>query len=384
LVKEAVAFCDAGYDVTVLYNLVADWAQVLDKEILAKAKWKYIQVGGVNKSHWQYQISRIRFAFYRFVNEKISIDFFPEKAHARCYKNLLNAAIKLKADWYIGHNPGAMSIAVNAAYITNAKAGFDFEDYHRGEYTERNNPSLKRQIKLEKKYLKKFIYLTAASTFIAKKILQDFSNDGISIEPILNSFSLQEQPLVDFDKIETNKLKLFWFSQHIGNNRGLQLVCEALVALNDDTISLTLLGNCTKDMELYFKNLMKGIEHSINFVSVLPSSALASFATLYDVGLALEPGFSVNNDLALSNKIFTYLLAGNAILFTETSMQKDFNDQYHAGLSFPINNKEALKKQILFFKDKQNLVKQRKHNYQLAKEKLNWENESQKLLALIN
>jgi hypothetical protein len=46
LVKEADAFCNAGYDVTVLYNLVADWAQVLDKNILEKAKWKYTQVGG--------------------------------------------------------------------------------------------------------------------------------------------------------------------------------------------------------------------------------------------------------------------------------------------------------------------------------------------------
>jgi hypothetical protein len=164
LVKEADAFCDAGYDVTVLYNLVADWAQELDRDILEKAKWKYIQVGGENKGAWKYQISKIRFAFYRLVNEKISVKLFTKNAHARCYNALLECAIKLKADCYVGHNPGAMSIAANAAIVTNSKAGF--EDYHRGEYIDFNSPALKRQIFIEEKYASKFNHISVASSMI--------------------------------------------------------------------------------------------------------------------------------------------------------------------------------------------------------------------------
>ncbi len=384
MVKEADAFCNAGYDVTVLYNLVADWAQVLDEDILVKAKWKYIQVGAVNKSQLQYQISRMRFAFYRFVNNKISINLFTEKAHTRCYAALLKVAIKLKVDWYIGHNPGAMAIAANAASKTNAKAGFDFEDYHRGEYTDMKSHSFKRQILIENKYFKKFSYISASSTLITNKISKDFYKETVVITPILNCFSLQEQPILDFENIKRDDLKLFWFSQHVGKNRGLQIVCEVLADLNDPNINLTLVGNCTTEIKNYFTSLMGNVKDSIKFMNIVPTNELPNLSASFDVGLALEPAFSVNNNLALSNKIFTYLLAGNAIIFSETSMQKDFNGAYHAGLSFPINDKEGLKASILFYKDKENLLKQRKKNYHLTKEKLNWELESQKLLALIN
>jgi glycosyltransferase involved in cell wall biosynthesis len=384
LVKEADAFSDAGYHVTVLYTYVADWAQVLDKNILEKAKWKSIQVGGESKAAWKYQISRIRFAFYRLVNEKISVKLFAEKAHARCYNALLEYAIKLKADWYIGHNPGAMAIAANAAIITNAKAGFDFEDYYRGEYIDLNSPALKRQIFIENKYFSNFNYLSAASKLIGDKVDDDFKNNKIQIETITNCFSKINQPYIDFSTTSNEELKLFWFSQHVGLNRGLQIVFEVLKDLGDSSINLTLVGNCTSELSAYFKSLMGNLSNCINFVGVIPANELSSFSSLYDIGLALEPAFSINNDLALSNKIFTYLLAGNAIIFSETSMQKKFNEEFNAGLSFPINDKEELKKCILFYKNRENLLKQRKHNYELAKEKLNWENESQKLFALVN
>jgi glycosyltransferase involved in cell wall biosynthesis len=42
----------------------------------------------------------------------------------------------------------------------------------------------------------------------------------------------------------------------------------------------------------------------------------------YHVGLALEPGFCGNNEVALSNKAFTYILAGLAVVFTDTPGQR--------------------------------------------------------------
>jgi hypothetical protein len=52
-----------------------------------------------------------------------------------------------------------------------------------------------------------------------------------------------------------------------------------------------------------------------------PPGEMVREAAAYDVGLALEPPVSVNNDLLLSNKIFTYLLAGAAVIATRTTGQ---------------------------------------------------------------
>ncbi|MEQ1895766.1 MAG: hypothetical protein ABL971_00100 [Vicinamibacterales bacterium] len=49
--------------------------------------------------------------------------------------------------------------------------------------------------------------------------------------------------------------------------------------------------------------------------------ALVRLSAEYDIGLALDPAASENNDIALSNKMFAYLLAGNAVLATRTKGQ---------------------------------------------------------------
>jgi glycosyltransferase involved in cell wall biosynthesis len=383
LVKEADAFAEAGYDVTVLYCYVADWAQQLDIPILASAKWKYLQIGGKNKFEIKYQKSRFLFACYRFINEKISSSYFLEKAHARCYKKLLTYSLGLKADWYIGHNPGSMAIAAKAASSLKALAGFDFEDYHRGEFANKDSRILKRQILIENKYINSFYYLSAASILIKHKIEKDFSNFNGFFITLLNCFSNRELRNTKAREND-NRLDLFWFSQHVNKNRGLEIVCEALKQINDNSIHITFAGNCTEEMKNYLINAMMGLEKNIHFSGLIQSDKLISFSSQFDIGLALEPSFSENNDIALSNKIFTYLQAGNALIISETSMQKIFNDEYCVGKSFPINDKEILKECIKYFKNKNNLSQQKEYNYQLAKEKLNWEVESEKLLAFIN
>ncbi|MFN0082403.1 MAG: hypothetical protein ACKVOM_07765, partial [Ferruginibacter sp.] len=234
----------------------------------------------------------------------------------------------------------------------------------------------------ENKYIKNFCYLSAASLLIKEKIEEDFPNIYVPFVTLLNCFPLNNQ--TDFRTDKNKDLKLFWFSQHIGKDRGLQIICEVLREMKDFDINLTLVGNCTKEMKEYFLKEMEGIESTIHFAGIKSPNNLTFFSSQFDVGLAVEPAFSINNNLALSNKIFTYLQAGNGILLSETAMQKNFNEKYKVGQSFPIGNKIKLKECILFYRNSLNLLEQRQSNFLLASTELNWENESQKLLELIN
>ena len=78
------------------------------------------------------------------------------------------------------------------------------------------------------------------------------------------------------------------------------------------------------------------------------------------------------------------MLAGNAIILSNTAMQKAFNEQYNIGKSFDVTDTSQLKANILFYKNSQPLEQQRKYNYELAKSTLNWEKESKKLLSVID
>jgi hypothetical protein len=122
---------------------------------------------------------------------------------------------------------------------------------------------------------------------------------------------------------------------------------------------------------------------NLEFAGIIPPQQLPAFAGAFDVGLALETGFSENNNIALSNKIFTYMLAGNAIILSETLMQNEFNKTFKIGQSFPIGDADKLAEKIKFYMNKSELMKQKQWNYNLAATTFNWETESKKMLLCL-
>lgn len=385
IVKEANALTQAGCEVTVLYCFFIDWAEREDKKLLKNVNWKYRLIGGSPfEKKTTYFFTRLRFKINRILHSFFGNSFLlAERSQARCYDELLKAAKSIKADWYIGHNLGALPIAAVAAKYNRAKAGFDFEDYHRGEHDASAIAIINRNIFLENKYLPLLEYCSTASDLITSTTQQNHANFKGKIITIDNCFPLSQQVSFCKKKEGDNTLQLFWFSQTIGSNRGLEEVLDALIVMNDPTIHLTLVGRLDASIEQII-NCKGGILlNNIHFKGIIPPDDLPDLASRMDVGLALETGFSENNSMALSNKIFTYLLAGNAIILSNTKMQIEFNNKYRVGELIDTENTNGLKQAIRFYQNFENLNKQRKHNYELAKRELNWEKESKKLLEFL-
>lgn len=409
LVKEADALQAAGFNVTVLYCFVTNWAVQSDNKLLHHVQWKYKLAGGSpGKYHWQYSFTLLRSKLSRILMRFTGTRFLlAERIQARAFDELLKAAKKIKADWYIGHNLGAIAVAVKAAKFHGTKAGFDFEDYHRGELAAEDKQALQRVIYLENKYVPSLSYFSASSEMITEAVKKDHhrfqqhtaSPDhdlkpaGITNPPlasgggwatIRNCFPLTQQPVFKKKHEDDTSLHLFWFSQTIGINRGLEAVVNALQILNDPCIHLTLAGRCDEKMTNYIKMHGDKIIDNIHFAGIIQPEELPSFSARFDVGLSLELKTPLNRDICLTNKIFTYLLAGNAIILSETSMQAAFNNVYQVGESFACSDEGALKDKITYYQNRANLNTQKLHNYKLAGTHLNWEKESRKLLAIIN
>ena len=383
IVKEADALQKAGFDVTVLYSFFINWATERDEVLLKKVLWKYKMVGGSKiESKFYFFFTRVRLKVNSLLNKYIGNNgLIAERAQARAFDELLNEAKKIKADWYIGHNLGSLPIVVKAAKHNNAKAGFDFEDYHRGEGQDQSN--LKRIIFLENKYISSLHYFSTASTLITKATNHNHTQFKGIVITLNNCFPLTQQPLFKFKKETDKTLQLFWFSQTIGINRGLEILIKALNYLNDTTIHLTLVGRSNEDMLEYIKQYAGNMIDNIHFAGIIQPEELPLFSSTFDVGLAIELPVPFNRDICLTNKVFTYLLAGNALILSNTSMQSDFIDLHKVGEIFENDNQNDLAKKILLYKNNNYLNKQKLHNYQLASTTLNWENESKKLLEII-
>ena len=105
----------------------------------------------------------------------------------------------------------------------------------------------------------------------------------------------------------------------------------------------------------------------------------------FDIGLALEPLASENNDIALSNKIFTYLLAGCAVVATQTKGQSALLDQLGpAARGCAIDDAESLAAALRpWVEDRESLDLSRRAAWALGESRFNWNLEKDRFLAVV-
>lgn len=388
VVKEADALHTAGYKVIVLYCFWIRWASEADKKLLKNVSWSHQLVGGSpTKNKALYYFTKARFKLNSAVNKKGHNNLLiAERSQARCYDELLQVAKSIKASLYVGHNLGALSVAAKAAKHNKAASGFDFEDYHREENDAERNALKKRIVYLEEKYLPDCNYISTSSPLITARVKHNFPTFRGPVFSLLNCFPLSHISKKEIEYKTDETLQLFWFSQTVGRNRGLEAVVAALAQLNNPAIHLTLAGRVDEGFARFIDEAAGKIKERIHLPGIIQPNDLPAFAARFDVGLATEKATPLNRNICLTNKIFTYLLAGDCILASDTDAQKEFLYSYkQVGLLYKNEDIKDLAQKIDFlFKDRSFLNNCKESSFALALKELNWENESKKLLRQVS
>lgn len=385
LVKEATHLFKVGFEVCVLYCPLSPWADENDKLLFNEYKGiEWVKVGyHEHKERYKFLSARIR----KKINT-ISFKLFgkwndaDEKSYVTFSQELKSKALLIKAEIYIGHNLGALPAVVSAAKKNGGKAIFDFEDFHRGE-DDFNSMHYYLAKNIEDKYIKQLDLAYTASPLITEQYKKLYPS--IRFETINNCFPINYKAnrLLELD----GQLKLFWFSQYIGKNRGLEQIIEAMGLLKNKEIQLSLLGNIKFPDREYFSAIIEksGLRKcQIQFLNPVPENQIVEIASQHHIGLAVEVQHVHNRDLCLTNKLFMYLLGGNAILYSNTSAQKEFHSKHNdTGCIFDNGNIEQIA--ILLSEYCCNVNKLKAHrlaSFELAEE-LNWDVESSKYMTII-
>ena len=384
LVKEADALSNAGYAITVLYAYWNEWGTVTDKTLLASKKWKAVRIGG------DPQKKRLIYFFSRFINKlcvllakTFGIAYFADFAIARASFFLSHEAPKYRADLYIGHNLGALPATVKAAKVNKKPCGFDAEDFHRNEISDDpNDLDVQLKKKIEDKYIPQLAYFTSSSPSISDAYYKLYNQKAPVT--LLNVFPINNQ-IAAPRKAASSEIKLFWFSQTIGLGRGIDDCIEVLRILNNPNIELHLLGFADEDTKKHLHDIAGG-NIAIDFHEPVPPDNIALLASGFDIGLALEDNTPLNRDICLTNKIFTYLQAGLAIVASDTTAQKNLLKMYPGtGKLYENGNVKMLATTIRYYCDhKDELYQTKIAAYQIARTELNWEKESEKFLKVIS
>jgi glycosyltransferase involved in cell wall biosynthesis len=388
LVKEADALSEAGYNVSVICAHWADWADETDRVLLNSRVWgKSVRyVGGAPDARdGRYLLSRARHGFSNRLSRVAGLDKQLQSwSLCRVLPELTRAAKETVADLYIGHNLGALPPAVIAARSNNAKVGFDAEDFHSG-INPTNGAAVDSSERVEREFLPHCDYLTAASPDIARAYAEKYQLPAPL--SILNVFPLAHRPGEITTSNPSAPLRLYWFSQTIGRNRGLEDVVRAIGILRLP-IELHIRGRWHPDFrqELFALARSCGVS-SAQIISHEPalSDDMVRLAAEFDIGLALEPSHTLNNDLCISNKIFTYLLAGCGIIATSTRGQTQVLEQTgKAGVLYHPGDSEALAAAIRYwYEDRNELGRARLDAWYWGETKFNWDVEKRKFLDVV-
>lgn len=383
LVKEADSLVAAGYRVTVLYVYWNEWGTTMDDRLLPQKKWQALRVGGHPlQKPMTFFFSRVLHKFSVLFAQKFKITFFNDWAIARGSYFLAREAKKHPADLYIGHNLGALPATVKAAKIHQQPCGFDAEDFHRYELTDDNVDSgVILRTAIENKYIPQVNYLSASSPAISQAYYDLYP--AIGPVTILNVFPVNEKVLPP-RPANITKLKLFWFSQTISAARGVKDCIDALRFINNPAIELHLLGYADNETRQQLI-ISAGDKVTLVFHQPIAPDEIIPLASSFDIGLAMEHRAPRNRDICLTNKIFTYLQAGLAVIASDTVAQRALMSNYPgAGNIYKNGDMQSLAQAIsYYFSNRDDLNSAKKIAYNIGRRELNWEKESIKFLHLI-
>ncbi len=388
VVKEARTLSLAGYEVVILTTFTDASLLKEDQELIADYDIKLKGVvnmipGQAGKFYRLKERLKRRLAGELIARTRIETPY----ALGYDYRANLKAAIQEKADLYTCHQE--ISTVIGCRLLQRGfKVAFDLEDWYSHDLLPEANRT--RPLNLLEKcetYALKHSPLVYTTSQAMAEAMAEFA--GSEVPKVLhNVFPLAERELLDGRQKDRNDLgrpSIHWYSQTIGPGRGLEFLVEALRDV-DTPVDLHLRGNLFGDFGIRLKKLFpdkKG--HRLHFHQLVPHNELLSRIAEHDIGLATEEYQPDSRNLTITNKILQYLLAGIAVVASDTAGQQEVAAQAPAAVSLYENNdKDSLVKALnRFLDDREKLKRAKATALQRAKETFCWEKQEGFLLEWI-
>ena len=236
-----------------------------------------------------------------------------ERAVSRVAPELLAAAREQGSDVYYGGAAGALAILATLAR-DGRRVAVDFEDAHGLEPFEYGKPAeAAAMASLEGHVVEHARLCTAAGEGVASYYRERHAAQPLVINNVFEPVS--EQPA----GAAGDPIRMYWFSQTIGPNRGLELAVAA-AGRAGCPLRLTVRGAVTAAYVDSLRGLARRDAPCLELVFEAPAAPdrMVALAAMHDVGLSLEDESIPHRRLCAPNKLFVNLAAGLAVVATAT------------------------------------------------------------------
>jgi glycosyltransferase involved in cell wall biosynthesis len=387
--KEAGTVAGAGFEV-VVYGACFDAGQrQVDKDLAHRHGFSFCSVlpvgeGGITLqllSTWRRIRTRVGVDLSRYLRIENGWQLGPAVVE------LAKHAGRADADYYIAHLEQGAWVGARLQR-SGSRVGIDMEDW----YSEDLPPAARKARPLhllrdlERKLLTAGQHATCPSHSMSEALAREFGCPRPAV--VYNAFPWSDRDLIDGlakDRRDRGFPSIHWFSQTLGHGRGLEDLIAALPLLKRQT-EIHLRGRPVSGFENWLSlRVPEAWRGRIKVHALVSNAELLSRIAEHDIGFAGETPLIRNKDLTISNKILHYLLAGLAVVASDTAGQREVATQAPGGVFlYPSGDVAALASHIdALLGSPEGLARAKAIALDAAKRTFCWERQEKTLLQSI-
>jgi glycosyltransferase involved in cell wall biosynthesis len=363
VMREATALTRAGYTVTVV-DVEHDRSRGR-QEMLDGVRLRHIMMPG-----W-------------FISTRFK-PWFLVKA-ARIFLQGGGAVLRTRADVYHAHDDLTLPAMSLAARLRRKPLVFDA---HELPLVAPPVTRWRRLNRIARGVVRRYVRRATATVTVSPPMVPELARlYGARNAVVVRNLPTYRQPVND-DRIRRHlglapSTRIALYQGYLLPDRRLDQVVRAARYLPDDIV-VVMIGSGFAQPALEALIASEGVASRVKMVPFVPHSELLSWTASADIGLILfAPDYSENIRLCLPNKLFEYLMSGLPVLASSLEAVVEVVDTYQVGRIVRQLDPPAIASAITaMLSDEAALAQMRERALRAARERLNWEAETQELIAL--
>jgi glycosyltransferase involved in cell wall biosynthesis len=383
--KEATSLARAGHNVVVLGAWINSFLKELDQQLLSSLPFNFIPVVDSTISATRQIQQRVRRKLGSIVHQFGRIENRWQLGYV--YTALRQAAHRRVADLYIAHSEQAMAVALDLLR-DGRRVGVDMEDWFSEDLLSdaRRHRPLRLLRSLESELLTYGAYSSCPSRAMSEVLAQQYRCSPPAV--VYNAFPWSERSSLDGllkDRKNRNVPSIHWFSQTLGAGRGLEDLVAALPLVHH-AAEIHLRGNPAAGFESWlWKQIPENWRDQIFVHDIVSNEELLPRIAEHDIGFAGEMKYCRSRDLTVTNKILHYILAGLAVVASDTTGQCEVAKQAPDAVSlYSSGNSSMLAAKLNVLLASPNRLRSAKNAaLQAAKQTFCWERQEKVLLQMV-
>jgi glycosyltransferase involved in cell wall biosynthesis len=371
--------------VTVISDLVTDSRVHRTCQTLHENGYRVLLIGSLKKGSLElksrdYQTDRLKTWFKSSALFYIEFNF-----------RLFLRVFRIPADIYLGNDLDVMPATLGVARLRKKPIVYDSHEYFLGMAGMDQKP-LRRSIWkfIETRVFANLKYTYTVSESIRNIYRRDYQKKlkVVRNTPLLHGgvpvFTEEEHQRIRSIEARIPDVKNLLLLQGAGLNesRGVEEMAYAMIFLDVSSFHLLIIGGGD-----VFKKLEKIIEQNqltkkITLIQKMPFTVLGHFTRKAKLGISIDKPSVPNHKYSLPNKFFEYLHAGVPVLSSRLTELERIIKQYDVGGFIEDHQPEHIAEKIKEIFADPGLLDRWKQNTCLARQELNWENESKIVLDI--